>query len=142
MDNDLIAKASITIEVPGAKVWKALVDPAAIEQYMFGTHAVSDWHAGSPIIWEGQWQGRQYQDKGVILQFKPELLLQYSHFSPRSGLPDETENYHTVTIELLEAGKQTRVTLAQDHNSTEQDRKHSEQNWGMMLTSLKKYLER
>jgi uncharacterized protein YndB with AHSA1/START domain len=141
MENNLIAKVSITINAPNAKVWNALVEPAAIKQYMFGTNVVSDWQEGSPIFWRGEWQGKPYEDRGVILKLKPGQTIQYSHFSPLSGLPDVLESYHTVTIELSEEGAETLVSLSQDNNSTEQDREHSEKNWDMMLTSLKKYLE-
>ena len=65
----------------------ALVDPAAIKQYMFGTTVESDWREGSSIVWKGEWQGRAYEDKGVILRLEPGRLLQYSHFSPLSGAP-------------------------------------------------------
>ena len=56
MSQNLIATASITIKAPASKVWNALVDPKAIQQYMFGTNAVSDWREGSPIGWKGEWQ--------------------------------------------------------------------------------------
>ena len=125
MDKNLIARASVTINAPSEIVWDALVNPEAIKQYMFGTNVVSDWREGSPIIWQGEWQGRAYEDKGVILQRKPGRTLQYSHFSPLSGLPDKPESYHTVTIELSDEGDQTRVLLAQDNNLTEQAREHS-----------------
>ncbi|MGA2504521.1 MAG: SRPBCC domain-containing protein [Anaerolineales bacterium] len=141
MDKNLIAKASISIDAPDKKVWDALVDPAAIKQYFFGTTVVSDWHLGSPIVWKGEWQGKAYEDRGVILNIMPEKIIQYSHFSPLSGLPDKPENYHTVTIELTAAGSQTLVSLSQDHNATEEERSHSEQNWGIMLAGLKKFLE-
>jgi uncharacterized protein YndB with AHSA1/START domain len=141
MDKNLIAKASATINAPSEKVWDALVNPDATVQYMFGTNVVSDWREGSPIIWQGEWQGRAYEDKGVILQLKPGRTLQYSHFSPLSGLPDKPESYHTVTIELSDEGDQTRVSLAQDNNPSEQAREHSEKNWQDMLTALKSYME-
>ncbi len=141
MDKDLIAKASISINAPNSTVWDALVNPVAIKQYMFGTNVVSDWRENSPIVWQGMWQGKPYEDKGVILQFKPGQMLQYSHFSPLSGIPDKPENYHTVTVELSTDGNQTRVSLAQDHNTTEEERAHSEENWGMMLAALKKFVE-
>jgi uncharacterized protein YndB with AHSA1/START domain len=141
MSKNLIAKASLTIQAPADKVWNALVDPQAIRQYMFGANAVSDWREGSPIIWKGEWQGKPYEDKGVILQLRPGWMLQYSHFSPLSGLPETAENYHTVTIELAEEGDRVRVSLSQDHNATEEEVEQSRQNWEMMLTSLKKYLE-
>ena len=141
MNKNLLAKTSVTIHASKAQVWNALVNPEAIQQYMFGTNAVSDWNEGSPIIWKGEWQGKAYEDKGVILQFKPGRTLQYSHFSPLSGLPDQPDNYHTVTIDLSKKGDQTRVSLAQDNNQTEQERDDSGKNWGVMLTALKKFLE-
>ncbi len=141
MDKDLIAKASVAIGAGSAEVWNALVTPAAIKEYMFGTNVDSEWKEGSPIVWRGEWQGRPYEDKGVILRFKPGRTLEYSHFSPISGLPDEPENYHTVTIELSDEGTQTRVSLSQDGNASEQAREHSAKNWGMMLAALKTFVE-
>ena len=141
MNKNLIARASVTINATSPQVWNALVNPEAIKQYMFGTNVVTDWREGSPIIWRGEWQGKSYEDKGTVLQFKPGRTIQYSHFSPLSGLADKPENYHTVTIELSGEGNQTRVSLAQDNNPTEQAREHSEKNWEMMLTALKKFVE-
>ena len=46
MDKPLIARASIHIDAPLAKVWEALVTPELITQYLFGTTAVSDWKDG------------------------------------------------------------------------------------------------
>jgi uncharacterized protein YndB with AHSA1/START domain len=142
MGKNLVARASTHINAPSEAVWNALVNPEAIKHYMFGANVVSEWREGGPIVWKGEWQGKSYEDKGVILQFKPETTIQYSHFSPLSGLPDKPENYHTVTIELAANGQQTGVSLAQDNNPTEEARAHSEKNWGMMLTALKQFLER
>jgi len=141
MENNLMAKASVNIDAPSKHVWNALVTPQAIKQYMFGTNVISDWREGSPIVWKGEWQGKSYEDKGMILQFKPGRKLQYSHFSPLSGRPDKPESYHTVTIELAEEGSHTHVSLAQDKNATEEARAHSEKNWGMVLAGLKKFSE-
>ncbi|NTU82570.1 MAG: SRPBCC domain-containing protein [Chloroflexales bacterium] len=106
------------------------------------TTVVSDWHEGSPIVWKGEWQGTAYEDKGVILQLQPGRLLQYSHFSPLSGLPDAPEHHHTVTIELSAEGAQTLITLTQDKNATEEERARAEANWATMLTALKQFVER
>jgi uncharacterized protein YndB with AHSA1/START domain len=142
MPNQLIAKVSTRINAPEDKVWKALVDPSAIKQYMFGSDVVTDWRERSQIIWKGEWQGRPYEDKGVVLQFRPGRLIQYSPFSPLSGVPDKPENYHTVTIELASEGNGSIVSLTQDNNATEEERTHSEKNWEMMLAALKKFVER
>jgi uncharacterized protein YndB with AHSA1/START domain len=141
MNKNLIASASTTINATSATVWNALVNPYVIKQYMFGTNVVSDWHEGSSIVWKGEWQGNSYEDRGIILQFQPRRMIQYSHFSPLSGLPDKSESYHVVTIELSDEGTQTRVSLTQNNNPTEEARVHSERNWVIMLSSLKKLLE-
>ena len=141
MNKTLIANAQIDINTPIARVWQALVSPDMIKQYMFGTTAVSDWREGAPIVWNGMWEGKPYEDKGVILKMQPDHLLQFSHFSPLSGQPDVPENYHTVTIALSSTEIGTHVNLSQDNNASDEDREHSEHNWGMMLASLKKFLE-
>jgi uncharacterized protein YndB with AHSA1/START domain len=138
---NLIARCSIVVAAPPEKIWDALITPAAIKHYMFGTAVISDWKEGSPIVWKGEWQGKRYEDKGVILQLSPGRALQYTHFSPLAGLTDRPENYHTVTIQLSPEGKHTRVSLTQDNNPTEEARSHSEKNWRMMLDGLKSFVE-
>jgi uncharacterized protein YndB with AHSA1/START domain len=142
LSKNFIAKTSITIDAPVVKVWNAFVNPKMIKQYMFGTDVITDWTAGSSIIWKGEWQGKQYVDKGTILKIEEERLIQYNHYSPLSGIPDIPENYHTITVELSNKGRQTIVSLSQDNNTNEQTREHSEKNWKMMLESLKKLLEK
>jgi uncharacterized protein YndB with AHSA1/START domain len=141
MQPDIIARSSIIIDAPVDRVWDALVNPVAIKQYMFGTTVTSDWKKGGPIVWKGEWQGKTYQDKGVIRQIEPGRALQYTHFSSLSGLPDKPENYHTVTIQLEPEGERTRLSLTQDNNPTEDVRAHMEDNWKMVLAGLKKVAE-
>ena len=136
-----IAKAQTTINASVEKVWDALTNPEMIKKYMFGATVISDWKEGSKITWKGEWEGKTYEDKGKILRFDPKKSLQYSHFSPLSGLHDNPENYHIVTIDLEEKDKQTIVTLTQDNNADAKAKDHSENNWKMMLSSLKKLLE-
>ena len=100
MDEDLTAKATLTIHAPIAKVWDALIDPEVIKRYMFGAIVVSDWQQGSSITWKGEWKGKPYEDKGRILELRALERLRYSHFSPLGGAPDLPENYHHVTIDL------------------------------------------
>ena len=142
MSKNLVAKTTASIKGKKGKVWEALVTPAAIKQYMFGTDVESDWSEGSAITWTGVFKGKKYEDKGIILKIEPEQTLQYSHFSPLSSKPEKPENYHIVTINLSGSGKQTKVSLSQDNNSNEKERKESEQNWGAMLDGLKKYIEK
>jgi uncharacterized protein YndB with AHSA1/START domain len=137
----LMARVSATIRAPVARVWNALVTPAVIERYMFGAKVVSDWKVGGPIVWKGVWNGKAYEDRGVILRLEPERMLKYTHFSPLSGLPDTPENHHTVTVELSEQAGRTLVSLTQDNNPTEEARQHSEKNWSLMLEGMRRLLE-
>ena len=141
MTRGLVASARTTVDAPISTVWDAFVNPKVINQYMFGTEVVSEWKKGASIVWKGVWNGKAYEDKGRILELKRERLISYSHFSPLSGLPDTPENYHTVTVELSRDGSRTAVSLSQDNNPTEDARDHSQNNWEMMLDSLKKLLE-
>ncbi len=138
---NLIAKASTTIDAPIERVWDALTDPELIKQFMFGTEAVSDWKVGSPIVWKGVWRGKPYEDKGTILKIEPPHLLQYSHFSPLSAVPDLPENYHTLTYMLTAKADKTLVELSQDNNASAEEVQHSTGMWQQLLVSLKKVLE-
>ncbi len=141
MNKNFVAQCAISIDTSTGRVWRALVSPRDIKRYMFGTNVESTWKVGSPITWQGEWEGKPYRDKGVIKAIQPERRLQYTHFSPLVGLPDVPENYHTVTIEIEPKNGGTRVTLSQDNNPSEEARKHSEKNWETMLASLKEFLE-
>jgi uncharacterized protein YndB with AHSA1/START domain len=142
MNKGLIANVSATIDAPIDVVWRALVNPEMIRQYMFGTETISKWIEGSPITWKGVWEGKPYEDKGIIIKIEPEKMLEYTHFSPLAGLPDTPENYHTLTYRLTDEGDCTFVSLSQDNNSNEQALEHSKKMWKMLLADLKKLLEK
>jgi uncharacterized protein YndB with AHSA1/START domain len=141
MTDKFISKSSITINAPASKVWDALTDPALIQQYLFGTRVTSDWKVGSPITYQGVWEGKPYEDKGRILQVEPEKLLVSTFWSALAGLPDVPENYKTVRYELSPMGNSTKLTLIQDNNASQEEADHSTQNWRIVLDGLKKLLE-
>jgi uncharacterized protein YndB with AHSA1/START domain len=138
---DFVAEADTDIEAPIDRVWRALVDPVQIKQYMFGTEVISDWVEGGPIRWKGVWDGRAYEDKGSVLRVDEPHLLRLTHFSPLTGEPDVPENYHTLIFELTDAGGSTHISLTQDNNPSEEARLHSARNWQAMLESMKELLE-
>ena len=142
MDNRLTAKTSIDIHAPAAKVWKALIRPELIKQYMFGTEAISDWKVGSPITYKGVWEGKSYEDKGKILQIVPEKLFQSTYWSSIGGSEDRPENYATVTYELEARNGSTILTVSQDNIADEKEVGHMKKNWNMVLETIKKLLEK
>ena len=138
---NLVAKAEVDIAAPANEVWKALTDPEIIARYFFGSRVETSWKPGTPIRWKGEWQGRPYEDKGQILEFRPNRRLKVTHFSPLSAVPDQPENYHTITYELEEHGGSTHLSLMQDNNKDESEVEHSTANWRVMLAGLKKTVE-
>ena len=138
---DYIAEANVQIRSAPKEIWDALTDPERIETYTFGAQVETDWKVGRPITWRGEWKGKEYEDKGEILEFEPHRHLSYSHYSALSGEPDLPENYHTVSIGLTPVNGATQVTLTQDNNDNEEARDHSQKNWSSMLEALKEHVE-
>jgi uncharacterized protein YndB with AHSA1/START domain len=141
MNNTFISTASTTVNAPASKVWDALTNPDLIKQYLLGTRVTCDWQVGSPIIYQGEWQGKSYQDKGKIVQVEPEKLLVSTFWSSLSGLPDIPENYKTVRYEMSAEGNGTKLVLTQDNNATQEDANHSDEFWNKVLDTLKKLVE-
>lgn len=140
-NNNYVAHVSTKVDAKASDVWEALTSPKNIGRYMFDTKVTTDWKPGSEIIWEGEWEGRPYQDKGTVLTFEPERRISYSHFSPLTRHEDISENYHIVTIELSPSNEGTVIDLTQDNNRSDEARQHAEHNWAQMLEGLQDLVE-
>ncbi|GAL83989.1 ATPase [Sporocytophaga myxococcoides] len=142
MKTDLIAQASIEINADIRTVWHALIDPEIIKEYLFGTDTSSDWKVGSRISFKGVWDGKPYEDGGIITAIEPEETLKYTYWSSMSGTPDVEENYANISYDLEELESGVRLTISQDNIKTEEAREHSEKNWAVVLDSMKRFLEK
>lgn len=143
MDLSFAATASIIIDVPPEKVWEALTNPELVKQYMFGAEVVSDWQKGGSLVYKGMWEGKPFEDKGTILEIEPQKLLKATYYSALSGLEDKPENYNVITYELSPEGNgQTKLTITQDNNSSQEAADKATGNWSMVLAAIKELLER
>ncbi len=142
MKDTFTATAGITIRASAAAVWDALTNPKLIKQYLFGTDCRSDWKVGSAITYAGTWEGKPYQDKGVILELVPNKLLKSTYWSSFSGKPDVPESYNTVTYEISQKGGETTLTVTQDNNGSKESADHSAENWRKVLATIKDLLEK
>jgi len=142
MSKGLVAKQSVKIKADTSKVWEALTKPEMIKQYLFGTDTVSDWKVGSRITYKGVWEGKEYEDGGTITRLEPGKIFQSTYWSSMAGIEDIPENYATVTYELAREGEHTVLTVTQDNCKSKESQEHSEKNWGMVLQSLKKLVEK
>ncbi len=142
MASEKILNKTISIHAPTSKVWDALTNPELVKEWLFGTKVISDWKVGSPILFTGSWQGKDYTDKGTILKFEIEKILQYNYWSGFSGLPDSPENYSVITFELTPKGDDTVLTLTQSHFATESMYEDSDKNWSPTLDLMKSIIEK
>jgi uncharacterized protein YndB with AHSA1/START domain len=138
----LTLTTTIDIKAPAAEVWKGLTEPELVKQYFFGTTVKSDWKAGSPITFSGEWDGKAYEDKGTIQEITPGKYVKYSYWSSMAGTEDKPENYNNVSYLVTENYGITTLELTQDGIKDETSKEHSEENWQMVLSGLKKILEK
>ena len=131
----------IMISATAAEVWKAITSKETVKKYFFGTNVESDWKEGSSITYSGNWEGKEYKDKGDIIKVEKNKLLQHTHWSSLSGKPDTPENYYTITYELKEKDHHTEVSVTQEGQMSENAAQHSGKNWEMVLEKLKEVTE-
>jgi uncharacterized protein YndB with AHSA1/START domain len=141
MTENLVARTQITIHAAPAKVWDALTRPELVKQYMMGADVKSDWKVGSPLVYTGEYQGKPFEEKGVIKQIERGKLLQATSFSSMSGKEDKPENYVLVTWALHESDGATVVTVSQDSLRNPKAVEGSKANWKGVLEGLKKTVE-
>ena len=75
------------------------------------------------------------------MQIENEKILKYNYWSSFSGSEDVPANYANITYSLEEKDGQTMFTILQDSIKTKEALDHSEQNWRMVMNSLKELLE-
>lgn len=141
MKKGFILTKTITIHREPAAVWAALTDPEKVKQYFFGTQLTSDWKIGGPITYTGSWEGTPYEDKGTVLKFEKEKVMQHDYWSSFSGKADAPENYQVITYRLKPKNTGTLLTITQNNIESLEQKKHSADNWGMVIGGMKKMLE-
>ena len=136
-----VATAQTDVAATPERVWAALTEPEQIATYMQGSKVTTTWEIGSPITWDGEYDGRAYQDKGEVLTYDEPRTLSVTHYSPMMGQPDEPENYHTLVYTLTAEGDGTHLELTQDGNDSEEQAQQFSANWQGMLDGLKATVE-
>lgn len=143
MNLNLSASQSIDIQSSVENVWRALTDPAKIKVYLFGTETITDWKVGSPIIFQGNYQGQAYKDKGNVLENRQNEILKYNYWSGFSGLDDSPENYFVVSYQLEKLSEnKVRFTWHQSGFTNENSRDHTQNGLVSMLNQIKELVEK
>lgn len=141
MSQTFTATKAVTINAAPDRIWEALTTPEQVKQYMFGAEVVSDWVRGGPIVYRGIWDGKPFEDKGIVLDIDEPLLLRTSYYSPLSGKPDTPDNYAVVTYAVSRDGKGSKLTVTHSNIPSAEGLEQSESNWAMTLTAIKRVIE-
>lgn len=128
------------IDAPVEKVWDALTKPELLKKYFFGTNLKTNWEVGGPLLFQGEWEGQPYCDKGIVLEYEHNKRLAYSYLSNWSGKEDLPENYLWVCYEVKSNGSQTELSIHQS-NYDEERAKHSQENWAALINEMRKIVE-
>ena len=133
----------IQIHSPASQVWKTLTDPKRIKLWMLDTEVeiISEWTIGSSIRFLGNLHGLPFENKGTILKYQPEKVLEYTSWSTLSELPDVPENYSVICFSLTEHEDHTVISLTISNLINYVILKHHEFYWGVTLNEIKKQTE-
>jgi uncharacterized protein YndB with AHSA1/START domain len=116
---------------------------------MFGCETVSDWQPGSPLLWQGEYEGKPMVFvKGDVVRIEPGHYLEYTVFDPNGEIEDIPQNYLTVSYKLVEEGGKTLLTVTQGDYETVADgeRRYNEsynggEGWNSILVKIKEQVE-
>lgn len=142
MNRNLKVSKSIEINSNAEKVWDALTNPEKIKSYLFGTETITDWKIGSPIVFQGEYDGHKYKDKGNVLENQKNETLKYNYWSGFSGLEDTPDNYSIITYQIKNiSDKRVNFTWTQEGFANKEGQQHSENGLYGMLEQIKKLVE-
>jgi len=139
-----ISKSIRLNALPNA-VWAALTQPELMKRWMSDSEIdiVTTWEVGSPIIINAQEVSYKtaFSNIGVVLQFVKGRVLEYSHLSSLSRLPDQAENYTLIRFNLQQEENHTLLELNLSNFPTESHYKHIDFYWTVTLEVLKRFVE-
>ena len=142
-ENSPIVSKTVHINAPNSVVWEALTNPTLMKKWMSETEIdiLTNWKVGSPILVRGILHRVKFENKGIVLQFEPEKILQYTHLSSLSRLPDQPENYTVLEFNLTPMDHQTKLTFTASNFPTEAIYKHFRFYWNVTLDIIRRMIE-
>jgi uncharacterized protein YndB with AHSA1/START domain len=142
VEKNLTTESSVLINADATSVWDVLINPSKIKVYLFNSETKTDWKVGSAVTFSRMFGGKEYVDKGKILEVVPQKLLKFSYFSSQEGYADIPANYSTITYRLeKENDKSIKLTYRRENIPIEFEQKNQEKFLPGMLENIKKLAE-
>jgi uncharacterized protein YndB with AHSA1/START domain len=135
---------TILINASAAAVWDALTCVERMIVWMgepeMKLEIEADWKVGSKITIRG-FHHMDFENTGVIHEFKPMTQLTYTQLSSLSRLPDVPDNHTIISFNLRAIDDATSLSLLATRFPTESIFKHLQFYWRGTLQILKQYVE-
>lgn len=138
-------KTTKTVEVQCSleRLWKVLTESEFTQQYMFNCSVSTTWLVEEEIIWQGNFNGYEAYQKGVVITFNPFEEIKYSTFDPNFGLEDKPENYIHVTYRLSKKNDSVELEISNEtFDGNEERMNHIKSGWDMVLPLIKEVAEK
>lgn len=137
-------ECTVAIHTTLSNVWRYLTEPDFMKIWMgepeMCVEVSTNWEVGSPILIKGR-HHVSFENKGIVLQFEPQHLIQYSHLSSISHLADVEENYSVITLTTKPHEESTLVKVHLENFPTESIYKHLDFYWQGTIHVLKDLIE-
>ena len=126
--------STINFNAPMIKIWNALTQPEYVKRWQYGSDVITDWKVDSEIRFRTEWEGKIFEQWGIILEIVPYKIIRYSLFAPRPDLEDKPENYFVMNYILTEEENSIRLDIIQEDNrpGAIQETPQSEENPALM----------
>ena len=133
--------STLTLHTTVQKVWDALINPELVKQWQYGSNLVTDWKVGSSIRFSTPWEGKTFEQWGIVLEMIPHKKISYSLFAPAPGREDKPENYFIMNFSLTEVNGNVKLEIIQEDNrpGAKQEAVQGEEN--PVLKGLKALIE-
>ncbi len=140
-NNMAINISTIIITASTEKVWDTITKPELVKLWQYGSDLLTTWEIGSDIKFRTEWQDKVFEQRGKVLEVRPNELVKYSLFAPGPDLEDKSENYFIMSYVLTDENGQTKLEIIQEDNRPNAVQEEPQGEKNPVLMSLKQLAE-
>lgn len=133
--------STITINATTEKVWDILTNPEMVKRWQYGSELQTTWEPGTSIKFKTAWEDKIFEQWGQVLEIRPNELIKYSLFAPRTDLEDKPENYFIMKYVLTDNNGHTKLEIIQEDNRPDAVQEEAQGEENPTLKSLKNLAE-
>lgn len=132
----------IYINTKPKKVWNAFIGENQFFKSFYGANIKSTFKIGDRIEYSGEYKGKKtVHIYGEILEYEEERLLAYTDHPGPMYNENHAELVSRIRVTFEPFGQSTKLTLTNDRFSKNNPMKEKVNQWYLILSNLKTYVE-